>query len=151
MGYDSMRKILFLDFDGVLHPDGVGVFSNLSIFERCIFNMPDVEIVISSTWREDETLDGLKRYFSEFVQERIIGVTPVLDDGCDYGGRQREILSYLSSEGVNSENSCWIAVDDMKMFFDENCPNLIWIDGTKGFSDEDGILLLEWYKKSGKC
>lgn len=143
-----MRKVLFLDFDGVLHPDGVGVFSNLSIVEEYLLKMPDVEIVISSTWREDETLDRLKRYFSKFVQERIIGVTPVLDGGCDYGGRQKEILSYLSSEGLNSENAYWVAVDDIKMFFDENWPHLVLVDGAKGFSEDDGNAVLEWYRSA---
>ncbi|WP_205895069.1 HAD domain-containing protein [Metapseudomonas otitidis] len=51
--------ILFLDFDGVLHPEYDGqatpadvVFCHLPRFEAVMRDHPEVEIVISSTWRE---------------------------------------------------------------------------------------------------
>jgi hypothetical protein len=39
-----MRKILFLDFDGVLHPDGAGLFSKLGLFEEYLSKMPEAEL-----------------------------------------------------------------------------------------------------------
>jgi len=57
-----MRKIIFLDFDGVLHPDGVGLFSRLPLLESFLSRMPEAEIVVSSTWREDHTLDELRQF-----------------------------------------------------------------------------------------
>lgn len=89
-----MRKIIFLDFDGVLHPDGVGLFSRLPLLESFLSRMPEAEIVVSSTWREDHTLDELRQFFSPELRQRISGVTPSLDDGYELGGRQKEIQSY---------------------------------------------------------
>ena len=34
-----MRKIIFLDFDGVLHPDGIGKLSQLPILEHFLSAM----------------------------------------------------------------------------------------------------------------
>lgn len=146
MDCKCMRKILFLDFDGVLHPDGIGLFSKLGLLEEYLLKMPEIEIVISSTWRDTETLDELKRYFSEIVQDKIIGVTPSLEDGCDCGGRQREIDSYLSANGLNSMNAAWIALDDMAIFFEEDYRHLILTDSRKGFSEDNGNSLLAWYR-----
>jgi hypothetical protein len=40
--------------------------------------MPEVEIVISSSWRETHFLEDLKANFSASLRGRIIGVTPSL-------------------------------------------------------------------------
>jgi hypothetical protein len=141
-----MRKIIFLDFDGVLHPDGVGLFSQLGVFEEYLSQMPDVEVVVSSTWREEQTLDELRKYFSPFAQDRIIGTTPSLEDGYDCGGRQREIQAFLDSAGLNSNNCFWIALDDMPLFFEDDYPNLLLTDSSQGFTASNGHSLLEWYK-----
>lgn len=142
-----MKKILFLDFDGVLHPDGVGLFSKLALFEAYLLRMPDVEVVISSTWREDHDLDALRCFFSANVRDKIIGVTPSLDDGFDGGGRQREVHAYLDAAGLSTENASWVALDDMQMFFENDYPHLILTDSTRGFDEKNGDALLEWYSR----
>ena len=143
-----MRKIIFLDFDGVLHPDGVGLFSQLSIFERFLTDMPEAEVVISSTWREDHTLDQLRGFFSPALQDRISGVTPSLEDGYELGGRQREIQSYLSSEELSDRNCAWVALDDIAMFFEDACQKLVLTDSSKGFTEQEGEQLVAWYNHS---
>ncbi len=142
-----MKKILFLDFDGVLHPDGVGLFSKLALFEAYLLRMPDVEVVISSTWREDHDLEALRCFFSANVRDKIIGVTPSLDDGFDGGGRQREIHAYLDAAGLSTKNASWVALDDMQMFFENDYPHLILTDSARGFDEENGDALLAWYDK----
>lgn len=146
-----MKKILFLDFDGVLHPDGLGLFSNLPLFEKYLVEMPEVEVVITSTWREDHNLDELRNYFSVAVREKFTGVTPILEDGYDSGGRQREIHAYLDAADLNTGNASWIALDDMSPFFEADYPHLILTDSTQGFSESNGKSLLEWYKSSAIC
>lgn len=141
-----MKKILFLDFDGVLHPDGFGLFSNLPLFEKYLLEMPEVEVVVTSTWREDHSLDQLRSYFSDVIRHRITGVTPVLEDGYDSGGRQKEIHAYLASTGLSAENASWIALDDMSPFFEPDYPNLLLTDSSHGFSEANGEALLAWYK-----
>lgn len=150
MMVSTMRKILFLDFDGVLHPDGIALFSQLPVFENYLQKMPGVEIVISSTWREDHSIEKLRGYFSHFVQSRITGVTPSLDDGYDCGGRQREIHAYLDSAGLSTNNCSWVALDDMALFFETGYPHLLLTDSSKGFTEANGDALLEWYKSTVK-
>jgi hypothetical protein len=141
-----MKKILFLDFDGVLHPDGVALFSRRDLLEEYLLLMPEIEIVISSTWRETQCLDELKDYFSASVRDRITGVTPSLEDGYDCGGRQREIHAFLDSNGLNDGNASWIALDDMPLFFEDGYPHLVLTDSTQGFNESNGDSLLAWYK-----
>ena len=42
-----MHKFLFLDFDGVLHPDGEPDFCRRELFEQYLLAMPEVRIVIA--------------------------------------------------------------------------------------------------------
>lgn len=146
-----MRKIIFLDFDGVLHPDGIAKFSRLPVLERFLVEMPDAEVVVSSTWREDHTLDQLRDIFSPPLRSRITGVTPSLDDGYDLEGRQKEILTYLANEGLSDTNCCWIALDDNAMFFEDSCQNLVLTDSSIGFTEQEGEQLIAWYKRAGSA
>lgn len=143
-----MRKIIFLDFDGVLHPDGIAKFSQLPVLERFLSEMPKAEIVVSSTWREDHSLDQLRGFFSPHLRSRIVGVTPSLDDGYELGGRQKEILSYLASEGLSDTSCRWIALDDIAMFFEDSCRNLVLTDSSTGFTEREGEELIAWYKRA---
>jgi hypothetical protein len=143
-----MKKILFLDFDGVLHGDSDAgrLFCRLPYLAEYLARMPDVEIVVSSTWREAYSLASLKKHFPLYLHERIIGVTPVLDSGVDLGGRQNEIEAWLKNAGLSSQNAAWIALDDMASFFRKNCTYLILVDSSRGFGDEEGRKLEAWYQ-----
>jgi hypothetical protein len=73
--------ILFLDFDGVTHPEPCvheNVFCRLHLIESVLREreLRDVQIVISSSWREHHSLDDLRQFFSEDIQGRVVGVTP---------------------------------------------------------------------------
>ena len=101
-----MKKILFLDFDGVLHPDGGALFSRIGLLEKYLLQTPGVEIVISSSWREEQSIDELKNYFPMTIRDQIVDdVTPTLGDGYDHGGRQREIQAYLGGAGLDNKTA----------------------------------------------
>lgn len=115
-----MRAILFLDFDGVLHPQHDGeptpidqVFCHLPRFEELMREFPRVEIVISSSWRRQFPLDQLRARFSREAAARIVGVTPEIEDVAGsylYARREEEILAWLrENEG---EDVKWLALDD---------------------------------------
>jgi hypothetical protein len=57
---DPMR-VVFLDFDGVLHPDPpsneLPLFCRAMLLEEWLVQHPDVCVVISSTWRLKRSLD----------------------------------------------------------------------------------------------
>lgn len=114
-----MSPYLFLDFDGVLHPqyDGQAVpadvaFCHLQRFESVLRDFPSVNIVISSTWRMQFDLDNLRARFSADIDGRIVGATPVLQPFGPHWMEQREaeILAWLAANGC--QNWPWIALDD---------------------------------------
>jgi hypothetical protein len=124
--------ILFLDFDGVLHPNSDrydNPFCFMDNFCEAFLNAdPDglISIVISSTWRNDETLHELKAHFPDLIASRIVGVTPNLSGtGMPTKGlRQAEINEWLSD---NIPSAQWLAIDDRSNYFEDNCPNLFLI------------------------
>lgn len=76
------RKVLFLDFDGVLHPAGDGpevlegpTFVWLPFLEGVLRGYPNVGIVVSSTWRYTHT-DGELRLLLGDLGPRLLGAIP---------------------------------------------------------------------------
>lgn len=58
---------LFLDFDGVLHPEHCHEsrhFTCLSVLEEALRRVPQWQVVITSAWRRHKSLDELRARFS---------------------------------------------------------------------------------------
>ena len=125
--------ILFLDFDGVLHPLNRtdGALSRIPHFENALRKFIDVDIVISSAWREEYSLNELRGFFSDGIKQRIIDVTPVLNSLGNRYLRQAEIDLWLRDAG--REYEAWIALDDSEWLFPPACRNLILVDPALGF------------------
>ena len=95
-------RTLFLDFDGVLHPEFCHEsrhFSCLPFFEQVLRATADIDVVVSSTWRQQYSLDELRSRFSTDVAHRVIGVTPeykhLVDVPDSLLGYEREALVLL--------------------------------------------------------
>ena len=125
--------ILFLDFDGVLHPEHMGeptpadvIFCHLPRFEAVMRDFQAVKIVISSMWRYDFSLDELKARFSPDIAVRIIGTTRLSDRTDDTylpARREKEILDWLAGSGY--EATPWLALDDAVWQFDRHLNQLV--------------------------
>jgi hypothetical protein len=135
--------ILFLDFDGVLHPDPCHrreqLFCQLPLLESVLRAVPSVEIVISSTWRLQYLLEQLQQLFSPDIGPRIIGVTPVLEvsDPLRHPPRyprQIEIDAWLKQSNRSSE--AWIALDDREEWFEPGLACLVCCDARTGLSEK---------------
>ncbi|RAM61251.1 HAD domain-containing protein [Herbaspirillum rubrisubalbicans] len=142
--------ILFLDFDGVLHPLSRpnGAFAMLPHFEQVMLDYPDVDIVISSAWREEHSIEKLRLVFSESFRHKIIDVTPVIRASSPHT-REIEILSWLRETG--REYEAWLALDDSEWLFSPGCRHLLLTDTNIGFSVQIEHLLrkaLSPYKRS---
>lgn len=144
-----MRHLLFLDIDGVLHGDLTPKLSQLDLFTQYLRRLPQVQVVISSTWREDMTLAQLRALFAPDLHARFIDVTPQRPDGYDPGGRAREVADWLASARLHAGNARWVALDDWPHLYDAGCPFLIATDPCYGFSAQDGDALLAWYAAPG--
>jgi hypothetical protein len=142
--------ILFLDFDGVLHPavnyDATQLLSKLPMLETVLRHCPDVEVVISSTWRENRTLAQLQALFSPDIAPRIAGVTPQwrnIQSADTYGTyvRQAEVEAWLRSAGRAWQQ--WLAVDDQPHLFRPFCKQLLLTNPTTGLTESDCIGLAQ--------
>jgi DNA recombination-dependent growth factor C len=123
--------ILFLDFDGVLHPKGGQRLVHLPIFEKMVRGT-DLKIVISSTWREVYSLSKLKSMFSEDIRPKIISATPQLPVHTTEYERSEEIHDWLRLRG----NPQWLALDDdIDIFHPRDRSNVILCNGKAGLTE----------------
>ncbi len=143
-----MKLIIFLDFDGVTHPQPCfqeNVFCRLPILEEVLREFPTVDIVISSSWREHYSLSDLQDFFSADIQARVLAVTPFYRDPrfdhlADRAAdtefeRQWEIECWCDENMPHLNN--WIAIDDYPKWFQPNCPNLLVTSSATGFMVDD--------------
>ena len=123
-------RVLFLDFDGVLHP-GPDVTSAparwcwLPALVKLLAGHTDVRIVVHSLWRLDHSVDELRALLGELA-ERVIDATPE-------GGRLESIETWL--EGHPEVSRYRILDDDELDFFYPLPAELIVCDSGLGVTD----------------
>ena len=74
-----MRPLyLFLDFDGVLRSDGVDWqhFEHAAQLGELLVSYPEVQVIVSSSWRHELPLDELRERCGPILGERLVDVTP---------------------------------------------------------------------------
>jgi hypothetical protein len=123
--------IIFLDIDGVLRRNGAPPYELEAdlrrLFEETLRAMPGAEVVISSNWREGFSLTEIRAHFSDDVGSRIVGMTPMAQDG--EHRRYREVLAYLIHSGQKGRTL--VAVDDDPAHYPSSV-NLILVDPEQG-------------------
>ena len=139
------QKILFLDFDGVLHPTAEHLsqpFSRATFLADFLESVPFCEIVISSSWRFSYSLQEMVGMLPISLRERVRATT-----GNAYIGRHaryQEIKAYLGQ--LRYRNITWRALDDFLMEFPEGLPELIYCNPNFGIQDEQTLKLEKWLK-----
>jgi hypothetical protein len=136
--------VLFLDIDGVLHPDPPQPDQRLRSLPRLVSvlrDFPLVEVVISSLWRENLSLDQLRELFPLDLRERIIDVTPIAErvDGWLTARREGEILDWLQASGRIDDP--WIALDDQGWQFSQHRDRLVECVFYNGLDDRVEAIL----------
>jgi hypothetical protein len=135
-----LAKYLYLDFDGVLHPNSFEkgkAFCLMPLLERALSGS-DVRIVVSSSWRHHETEAYIQSRFPASIRSLFSGFT-----GEPLAGpwaRWHEISHHAALHGVTE----WRALDDAASQFPPNCPNLICCEGHIGMQDVQVNLLRQW-------
>lgn len=141
--------ILFLDFDGVLHPEpsyqNDELFCRRPLFESVMRDFPKVEIVISSTWRESRTIDQLRALFSEDIGARIVGVTPQWKDLPELVSVIGQYPRHVEIEGWLRQHQrvweAWVALDDRPYWFKPFLPNLVKCESTVALDEAVALQL----------
>lgn len=131
--------IVFLDFDGVLHPFGRDTLENVPALHEALLEFPEAIVVVSSAWRESHSERDLRRLLGP-LGPRMAGATPVLPEdeeavvfGFERGIRQRECEEWVRR---NRPGAGWVAIDDFPDLFLEDCESLLLCDPTVGFVRE---------------
>jgi hypothetical protein len=122
-------KLIFLDFDGVLHPCTAGTFIYVERFEAFLRKHACLRVVLSTSWRLDYGWYDLMALFSADVRERFIGGTPRLDDALP-AVREQEIHAWLREHG--GLNLDWVALDDDASLFTPHCQQLVRCETVRG-------------------
>lgn len=139
--------ILFLDFDGVLHPNIIGtkLFCCTNQLWKILRACPDVLVVFSTSWREsyrpEELLDFVTFDGGEDLAHRFVGQTPRILTRSDYDQRGLECQRWLEENGHS--DTPWLALDDMPEIFPPGCPTLYRVYGSIGLTDADAITVIE--------
>jgi hypothetical protein len=138
-----MKKLLFLDFDGVLHSTTSSeeqLFNKLGLLVDILQENP-CPIIISSSWRFHHDLPRLKAYLQP-ISKLITGTTG--EPFVGHFPRYNEIKAYLNQHEPFAD---WRALDDSFLEFPKPCPELILCHPKTGFDEPQKSTLLNWLKR----
>lgn len=130
--------ILFLDFDGVLHPDPCP--DRRRLFERApqlveaLAPFDAVQIVLSTSWRTEVAPAQLARCLPRALRRRLAGVTQRFQDiRCAPAlvpyRRQAECQHWIDT---HRPDAAWLALDDRADGFEPYCERLILAPAATG-------------------
>jgi len=145
------EKILYLDFDGVLHHEDVyfhrrrgiyiaaqgrKLFEWVPVLEELLAPYPTVAIVLSTSWVRVRSFDYAKSKLPLSLQERVMGATfhhrYMREDEVIHLSRGEQIAQDVFRRGPKG----WFALDDDYEGWPTWCKDkLIRTDGAVGISD----------------
>ncbi|HCI52214.1 MAG TPA: hypothetical protein DE312_02590 [Gallionella sp.] len=145
--------ILFLDFDGVLHPllRTEPDFCRIELLWKILRACPDVDVVFSTSWREiysqDELLELVTHGNGREFTHRFVGATPSIfrEKGALIHGphHRRHIECRLWLTGNGQYQRPWLAVDDIAVSFPPASPTLHLVDGATGLTESDVAAIIK--------
>lgn len=150
MGTSTGKKLLYLDFDGVLHDEGVffrhsgeifmgtagrTLFEWMPVLELLLAPHPDVKIVLSTSWVRVKGFRFAKTQLSVHLQSRVIGATfhrrQMRKDEFIFLSRGEQVAADVARRGPKA----WFALDDDDEGWPRWCRDkLIKTDGSFGIS-----------------
>lgn len=131
------RYLLFLDFDGVLHEGENDTLKYITNFENILLNFPQVDIVLSTNWRLNNSFSLLRSKFSSQFQRRIIGYIGQLEDCLKYD-RYFEISQWVKDYSANPK---WIALDDDSKLFPDDFDQLFLLQRNTALNEYEASRL----------
>ncbi len=156
--------LLFLDFDGVLHPDsaylvrgrptlrGEGkLFMWAPLLVDVLADFPEVQIVLSTSWARQLSFSRARHWLPPALRPRVIGATWHTrmslrhEEGrgvatwWDGATRYEQIKRYASRTG----RSDWVAIDDQpEGWAADDLEKLVHTNGETGLSEAHALALL---------
>ena len=134
-----MPKLLYIDFDGVLHPTtGKDLFCSMHLLEEALIGK-DCQIIISSSWRFHHPFEYLLGLFPESLIRQVAGVT-----GDAFVGRWPRYSEILIDVSKRAAQGRWRALDDSWIEFPKDCPELIRCNPNVGMGSKESDELKRW-------
>lgn len=143
----SLRRILFLDIDGVVLPLSQMTRRRYEDYaegqiplplERLVALLdehPQIELVLSSSWRLDVGIERARELLPERHRAKLIGETPVVGSSDDRG---KECLQWLAAF---SEPYNFAALDDCRQLYAADTEWLVLVNARVGITDDAVIML----------
>lgn len=144
---------LFLDFDGVLHPEHCRedmYFCRLPLLEGALERLPLLQVVISSTWRV-RGIDSLALRLPPTLRQRIHDLTPTFSELGDVPDqlyayrREAECTARLRDHGLLSRPG--LALEDRAWLFRPFHKHVVLVDGETGLKQVDIEELVARYRR----
>lgn len=153
--------ILFLDFDGVMHPNNQPdlLFVWVPRLAMWLDAWPQVDVVISSSWRVAHSQHEMVELLGPVIGSRVVGCTPWIDEERDdnvYPAAKTTVLTHerqvqaeaWMAASWNPERA-WVALDDMPYLFEADCGRLVVCAGRQGLSRENARVLDQHAQRAG--
>jgi hypothetical protein len=142
-----MTPILFLDFDGVLHPGSGRPGSMFTLADALVDALEgfDLRIVVSSSWRFHYPPSRLFGSLPQGLARHIVGTTG--DAHVGRWARYQEVRQWLKlhePKALTASPTSWSALDDARFEFPEDCAELIACDPREGFGPRQAAQLQAW-------
>lgn len=146
--WDPQQPTLFLDFDGVLHPDavycvrgeivlradGFSLFEWSPILVVLLDPFPTMQIVLSTSWVSVVGFDEARARLPESLQRRVIGST--WHEHAPRAWDRRTRYDQVAHSVERHRHTRWLAVDDDGVGWpEEHLPNLVLTDSLLGLGD----------------
>lgn len=158
-------RLIYLDFDGVLHPEGVrlpnpnrpkqlvppqkvagwtrGLLGWSALLNEALTPYPDVRIVLSTAWVQALSFHGARSYLPGSLKKRTIGAT--------FHSRMNQLEFMRLSRGEQVEQDlerrgarAWVAIDDNQVGWSVAAQgHLVHPDPAHGLGRSDTYLQLK--------
>ncbi|MEG0046113.1 MAG: HAD domain-containing protein [Comamonas sp.] len=134
-------RVIFLDFDGVLHPPKAisgaqppltpaqikqgwpATFQHLHILKARLEERPEIAVLVSSSWRS---------YLNDAeLKELLEPISPWFAGSVKKGSRDEAIKEWLEQHLIQD----YVILDDVAKFFPGSWPRLILCNSALGISD----------------
>lgn len=138
---NAVRRVLFLDFDGVLHPattTPAGRFVHAPMLANCFLQL-SCDVVISSSWRHSYSIDELRHFLPDELAHLIVGTTGPAVIGKH--ARFQEIQAWIARQPSPVD---WRALDDCEWEFPTNTSKLFLCNANTGLSRKELLSISSW-------
>lgn len=154
------KQVLYLDFDGVLHPEDVhwyhkrgivlespghALFEHAALLESLLEPYPELKVVLSTTWVRAKDFNFAKSQLPSGLQSRVVGATYHSAMKREYG------LSGLTNAALNGFFGQLTRYQQVQGDLNRRCPH-VWLaldDDTVGWPSQERDNLVAPYCADG--